>query len=240
MVLIVFLPGFGLHDCKGYYKVFLQHLERLHTVRFIDIDGYTHSVCRYLGDVDMSTILRECADVCNNLTEPYFLVGHSSGALIAGHMYPLLVKKPLEVLLMNPMNRAPRIRIVREWVPLPVCTMWMLDWLPIPLYLKLYSAKVFGSEQDIVTMMKFRLWRDLVSSMRTLRASLPKTHITIITSSRDPLGGGLGTLEDCTHHEYPYPGHASFRSMTCITAIKELFTDKSTDQNLFNDMYTDL
>ena len=238
MVLIVFLPGFGIHDCIGYYRLFIQHMERSHTVRFIDIDGYTYSGCRYLGDVSMSIVLQECAAVCNKLNEPYFLVGHSSGALIAGHLYPLLLQKPLKVLLMNPMNRAPRIRIAREWVPLPVCTMWMLDWVPIPLCLKLYNAKVFGSEHDIVTMMKFRLWRDMIYSMKTFQASLPSTTTTIVTSSRDPLGRGLGTIENCTHYDYPYPGHATFRSMSCITKIVELF--ETGKDNMFDDMYTDV
>jgi hypothetical protein len=238
MVLIVFMPGFGIHDCTLYYRLLLQHLGS-HTVRFAHIDGYTYSGCRYLGDVHLSTVLGECADMCNKLTEPYVLMGHSSGAILAGHLYPLLIKKPLDMLLLNPMTRVPRIRVIREWVPLPVSLMWLTDWVPFSLYVNLYKAKVFGSDHDITTMLKFRLWRDLVIVIRKpLQAVLPITA-KIVTSTRDSLGCGLGTIQYCNHYEFTYPGHASFRSMACITTITGILANKVTNHNLFQDIYKD-
>jgi pimeloyl-ACP methyl ester carboxylesterase len=237
MVLIIFMPGFGIHDCPSYYKNFLRHMEREHTVQFMCVDGYTYSGCRYLGDICMATLLAECAEVCNRLSEPYVLVGHSMGALLTGHLYPRLQTKPINVVLLNPLTSPKYLRVFRGWLPLPVPVLWLLDWLPLPLNTTLYTAKTIGTDTDIVTKMKFRLWRDLatracVTEMQTV---LPK-NTTIVTSTRDPLGQGAGAISGL-HHELVHPGHASFRWMACTTIVSDLLLPTAWNHGLFEDLF---
>jgi len=229
MVHILFLPGFGIHDTPLYYQTILTHIESMHHVQFIAVDGYTYSGSRYLGAVSMATVLDECLSICSRLTTPYILMGHSSGAVLAGHLYPLLIEKPLEVILINPMTCPPRLRVCRNWIPLPTVLRWIADWLPMPLITTVHDTK-------IVTMMKYRLWNDIGRACaQSFLVSLPQTA-TIISSSRDPIGRGLDT-NYCKHERVSFPGHDAFRSNACMLHIKACIDRVSPGHQLFENLF---
>lgn len=240
MVLILFMPGFGIHDCPEYYQKLVKYLGSRHTIRFLHVDGYTYSGRRYLGDVRMSDVLRACVDICRNIPEPYVLMGHSTGALVAGQLYPLLERKPIKVLLINPLTNPPRLWCIWGKLPMITSLMWLVNWVPVPLVTYLYTACEVGTPVDVVRLMKFQLWRDITASSCVLKAfaSLPTTA-TIVTGVADNLGLKQPP-SNCVHIESAYPGHTSFRSMQCLKSLGEILSDPISDfSGLFDDLYAD-
>ena len=210
---IIFVPAFAIHDCPSYYRAFCVHICDLHTVHFLQLDGYTQSGRRCLGDVPLATLVDECVVECNRDKRPYILVGHSTGTLIVDHMYAHLATKPQSVILLNPITRHPRLRLCRR-IPLFTPVMRLLDLLPIPLITDVYNGTQFGTGYDVAPAMKYRLWVDLCSL--TSRA---RNVTTVVMSTRDGIGNGGETIPCDDRHTTTFPGHASFRSLECMAHV---------------------
>ena len=230
---IIFIPAFTIHDLPDYYSEFCNGVGPLHTIQFVEVDGYTHSGRRCLGDVALETVLKECIVTCNRYKHPYVLVGHSTGALIVDHIYQQLITKPLSVVLFNPIVRHPRLRMCRR-IPLFTPVLRLLDLLPIPLITSVYDGQQFGTGCDVTPAMKYRLWVDLQKSS-SMQQTLPASTTTVIISTRDEIGNG-GELIKCDDmHTTNYPGHTSFRSLECMSHLLERLgtLERPTFENLY-------
>jgi hypothetical protein len=231
---IIFIPAFTIHDCPVYYSAFCTGVGQLHTIQFLEVDGYTYSGRRCTGDVLLTTVIDECIATCNLYKHPYVLIGHSTGALIVDRIYEKLTKKPLSVILVNPIMRHPRLRICR-YIPLCTLLMRLLDVFPIPLITYVYNGKQFGTGCDVAPPMKYRLWIDLISSTNPER-TIPTTDTTVVLSTRDQVGNG-GELFMCDDiYTTTYPGHTSFRSLDCMSHILSRLT--AHDTHVFENLYS--
>jgi hypothetical protein len=214
---LIFIPAFAINDCPVYYNEFCTGVGPLYTIQFIQVDGYSYSGRRCIGDVSLETVIEECIATCNRHKHPYVLIGHSTGSLLVDRMYTKLTTKPLSVILLNPIMRHPRLRLCRR-IPLITPIMRLLDVLPIPLITHVYNGKQFGTGSDVTPPMKYRLWIDLRASITSER-KLPSNSTTVIISTRDDIGNGGELLQCADMHTTNYPGHASFRSLQCMAHI---------------------
>ena len=106
-----------------------------------------------------------------------------------------------------------------------VPVMRLLDLLPVPLITHVYTGEHFGTRSDVAPPMKYRLWRDLRSST-TVLGNLPPSLTTIVTSIQDKIGNG-GEQSMCDDiRSIKLPGHASFRSLACMSAILSMLERK--------------
>lgn len=220
MVHFIIVPAFAVHDCAAYYNVFTVGVGDTHSVQFLSVDGYTHSGRCSLGDVSLKHVVEECVQACNRENRPYVLVGHSTGALLVGHMYAQLEHKPLSIMLFNPISHHPRLWLCR-CIPLVVPLMRLLDLLPVPLITPVWEGRQFGTVSDVVPAMKYRLWIDLstVACRVPLTTGLPSSTTTVFTSLHDRIGTGGERIQCENHHTTKCPGHASFRSMECMSVV---------------------
>jgi hypothetical protein len=215
---LLFLPAFSISDCSDYYEAFLTGLGALHTVQFLQLDGYTHSGRRCLGDVHLSTLVEECLRACTRLTGPYILVGHSTGAVLVDHLYPRLSVKPVSVIVFNPLVRPPRLRVCGR-IPLFLPVLRLLERVPVPLITHVFKGDEFGTACDVAPPMKYKLWIDFLSSSAKTLSNLPPSTTTILLGRHDKIGNGGDTSGGGDLQMVKYPGHASFRSLRTMSYI---------------------
>ena len=215
---LIFVPAFAIHDCSSYYHAFCRGVRELHTLHFLQLDGYTQSGRRCLGDVSLATLVDACVAECNLNRRPYILVGHSTGTLIVNHIYARLEPKPVSVVLLNPITRHPRLRLCRQ-IPLFTPVLRLLDLLPIPLITTVFNGTQFGTADDVAPAMKYRLWVDLCSASATTQPPPPAATTTVVLSTRDGIGNGGETIPCDDRHMTAFPGHASFRSLECMAHV---------------------
>lgn len=204
----------------------------------MSIDGYTQGGRSSIGDISLEQVVEECVQTCNREERSYVIVGHSTGAKVVGLMYPRLAKKPVQVLIFNPILQHPRLWLCR-YIPLLVPVMRLLDILPIPFITHVHTGKQFGTVSDLVPAMKYRLWIDLVSSAGhdSMVKGLPQTTTTVFMSLYDELGSGGEQIRCRKHQTTKLPGHTSFRSLETMATVIELLSDFATMESSFESLY---